>query len=530
MSEAAALTPYDRIPYPAGAYCQSHPDRLEILATLFGMSPPDVRRCRVLELGCADGANLIPMACALPESTFVGIDLSQRQIKDGQEIISALGLSNIELLHRDIRSVDGSLGTFDYVIVHGIYSWVPTEVQEKILSICRERLTENGVAYVSYNTYPGWRMRGMLRDMMLYHSRKFDDPKMQVDQARALIQWLGESVRSEDNPYGVLLKAELENMRYWKDTYFRHDSLAEINEPVYFHQFMEQAEQHGMQYLAEAEFPSMLASNHAVPVDETLNRLGRDIIEMEQYMDFVRNRMFRQTLLCHRGIKLNRSLGPWSLTGFRIGAALRPVNTAIDLTSRQVETFRGPGDLTLSSGQSVVKAALVCLAESWPETILFSQLLSKARAILEGKGAVVTQECTDAKSDSRALGGALLTCYSKGLCELHVHPGLFAHSSGERPCACSLVRLQASRGNAVTNRRHERVVLDSFGQHLLPLLDGKSDRNSLVETLIELVANGTLLVKEEGSPILDPDKVRDIMVPELEKKLRELGRQALLVG
>jgi tRNA1(Val) A37 N6-methylase TrmN6 len=288
------------------------------------MAPADIRGCRVLELGCADGSNLVPMACALPGSRFLGIDLSRRQVTAGQEVVAALGLANIELRHLDIRDVDESFGTFDYVIVHGIYSWVPKEVQEQILSICSERLSENGVAYMSYNTNPGWRMRGLLRDMMLYHSRKFDDPRQQVEQARALIQWLGGAVRAEGSPYGLLLRSELEQMQKWHNSYFRHDSLGEINEPVYFHQFIEQAEPHGLQYLAEAEFPSMLASNFAGPVDQTLNRLGRDIIELEQYMDFVRNRLFRQTLLCRRGLRLNRSLGPWSLHNLHVAACLQP--------------------------------------------------------------------------------------------------------------------------------------------------------------------------------------------------------------
>jgi len=187
-------TSYDEIPYPAAAYRQSHIARLETLAKLFGMAPVDIRHSRVLELGCADGANLIPMACALPESTFLGVDVSTRQIKAGQEIIAALGLTNIELLQCDIRHIDQSFGVFDYVIAHGVYSWVPPEVQDKILSICSEYLRDHGVAYVSYNTFPGWRMRGMLRDMMVYHARKFNDPKEQIEQARALIQWLGESV------------------------------------------------------------------------------------------------------------------------------------------------------------------------------------------------------------------------------------------------------------------------------------------------------------------------------------------------
>jgi tRNA G46 methylase TrmB len=99
MPEEAALTPYDQVPYPAGAYAQSHPERLATLARLFGMSPPAVGRCRVLELGCADGSNLIPMACALPESRFLGVDLSARQIRSGQRTAASVGLSNLELRH-----------------------------------------------------------------------------------------------------------------------------------------------------------------------------------------------------------------------------------------------------------------------------------------------------------------------------------------------------------------------------------------------------------------------------------------------
>lgn len=129
----------------------------------------------------------------------------------GQDTIAALGLTDIELLHLDILGMDERFGTFDYVIVHGVYSWVPREVQDRILQICSHCLSEHGVAYVSYNTNPGWRMRGLLRDMMLYHSRKFDDSKIRVDQARALVEWLAQTVESENNPYGMLLKCELEN-------------------------------------------------------------------------------------------------------------------------------------------------------------------------------------------------------------------------------------------------------------------------------------------------------------------------------
>jgi len=528
MPDETALTPYDQVPYPAGAYAQSHPDRLATLAKLFGMSPADIRRCRVLELGCADGSNLIPMACELPASRFIGIDLSARQIKTGQELIASLGLTNIELRHLDINIVDPGFGQFDYIIAHGIYSWVPAGVQENILRICSERLSGHGVAYVSYNTYPGWRMRGLLRDMMLYHSRKFDEPQKQIEQARALINWLAETVQSEGNPYSLLLKRELEQMQRWQDTYFRHDSLEEINEPVYFHQFIERAERHGLQYLAEAEFSSMLASNYAAPVDETLNRLGRDIIEMEQYMDFLRNRMFRQTLLCHRSIKLNRALGPWSVSELHVAASLHPARAELNFDANQVESFRSQSEVTLSSSQPIVKAALVCLNERWPQAVACPELAAAARLLLETK-AVEAAGKSGSSVDAQALGASVLTAFSKGLCELHTHPGSFVLAASERPRACPLARHQAGQGDSVINCRHERVLLDSFERQLLPLLDGKNDRPSLVLRLASLATSGTLVVQIDDKPVSDLQEMQGAIASELEARLRHLSRCALLV-
>src|SRR5262245_10234755 len=121
---------YDEMPYDSYPYIQTHPSRLAVIATLFGMNPPAVEKCRVLELGCASGGNLIPMAEMLPASEFVGVDLSGRQIADGQRIVDALGLSNITLRHASILDVDESYGPFDYVICHGVFSWVPDQVRE----------------------------------------------------------------------------------------------------------------------------------------------------------------------------------------------------------------------------------------------------------------------------------------------------------------------------------------------------------------------------------------------------------------
>ena len=107
------------------------------------------------------------MAEVFPNSTFLGIDASSRQIDDGNGSIAALGFRNITLTCEDLLNVDEAYGKFDYIIAHGVYSWVPDNVQQKIFFICKQNLSENGIAYVTYNTYPGWRLRGMIRDLML---------------------------------------------------------------------------------------------------------------------------------------------------------------------------------------------------------------------------------------------------------------------------------------------------------------------------------------------------------------------------
>ncbi|HEX9784123.1 MAG TPA: methyltransferase regulatory domain-containing protein [Opitutaceae bacterium] len=372
-------------------------------------------------------------------------------------------------------------------------------------------------------------MRGMLRDMMLYHSRKFDDPQQQIAQARALIDWLDETVRAADSPYAVLLRSELEQMHGWRDSYFRHDSLEEVNVFVYFHEFMERAERHGLQYLAEAEFHTMLASNYAPPVSETLNRLGRDIIELEQYMDFVRNRMFRQTLLCHRGVKLKRALGPWTLHDLRVAAGFRPKTGNLDIASHEAGEFSDSGRATISSNQPIVKAAFLLLGQHWPKSIPFRELVGLARSHLEAAGPN-SPAIPAGRAAEEAVAGAILTCLSKGACELHVHAGAFVTTISERPLACPYSRWQARSGPVVTNRRHERVELDNFGRQLLLLLDGEKDPDALVDSLTQLAVAGTLIVLVDEKVTHDREIIRAIMPAQAEAKLLQLGRLALLVG
>jgi methyltransferase-like protein/2-polyprenyl-3-methyl-5-hydroxy-6-metoxy-1,4-benzoquinol methylase len=521
-------TSFDEMPYLGQAYPQTHPDRLAVMAKLFGMAPAPLTGCRVLELGCADGANLIPMAEQMPDASFVGLDLSSRQVAHGQAVIAELGLPNIEMRQSGLVDVDESLGKFDYIIAHGVYSWVPREVQDKVLAICNENLAPNGVAYVSYNTYPGWSMRGMVRDMMLYHARQFGEMSLQVQQARALLDFMAENVPTENNPFGILLKQELDGRRNEPDWYLAHEHLVDVNEPLYFHQFAERAAGHGLQYLGEAEFHTMLASNFPPQVTETLRKIAPDIIRLEQYMDFLRNRIFRQTLLVHQGMPLNRKLEWRTMEGFHFASAARPVAGTPDLRSAAVEQFRAPHGPTLSTPNSIVKAAMMILAERWPQAMSFADLRAAARSRVDNNLLSVPYAATVAL-DAEVLGTDLLQCLAVGVVELRMRSPRLAMQAGERPKASPLARLQAEKGSPVTNLRHETVIPDEFNRQLLRHLDGRRDRSTLLEVLAELVSRDVLAVQRQGQPVQETAAVRAILSEALDENLGKLAQAALLV-
>jgi len=537
MTDTTRKTSYDEVPYPSLCYTQTHPNRLATVATLFGMTPASVERCRVLELGCAAGGNLIPMAYHLPDSQFLGLDYAARQIAEGQETASGLGMANISLRHMDILDVGPELGQFDYIIAHGVYSWVPPAVRERVLEICKGNLAPNGVAYVSYNTYPGWHMLGMVRDVMLYHSRGVSEPKERAARAYAVLDFLVEALPDEADAYGAFIRHYKEALGTdWKGTHARresfllHDELEEVNDPFYFHQFAERSASHGLQYLGDADFSSMLTTDFAPEVNQALAQMVDNLIDLEQYIDFLRHRTLRRTLLCHQDVVLDRKLRPERMSSFLVASRVKPASEDPDLHSLSVEKFCGAGQATFSTDHPASKAAMLYLAEIWPRAVPFRDLLAEARSRLDG-----TRESEDARAadlDAAALGGNLLTAYSHSgnMVELFMQLPPFLLEPSDRPAVCPLARLQSLKSELVTNLRHERVSLNAFEQRLLPYLDGSRDCAEIAEVMTALVADGSMVLREGDRRIEDPGEMRKAIEQQVEQSLHWLARTALLVG
>jgi SAM-dependent methyltransferase len=322
---------YDEIPYDSHSYFHTYPDHLRTLGVLFGMNPKAADSARVLELGCASGGNLIPMAYYLPKAKFIGIDNSVKQIDLAKQDVSQLNLTNIEFQCKSILNLDSkSLGKFDYIIVHGMFSWIDEQVRQKILDITRDCLAEQGIAYISYNTLPGWNMVKSIRDMMKYHGNFFNDTREKINQGKMFLNFVKNSLDGENSPYSNFLKQEIGIISNQSDAYLRHDHLETINQPYYFCDFMAQANNSGLQYLADANLPSMFLGNMPAKVAQQLSTV-KDIVRLEQHMDFIYNRRFRATLLCKGGIKLNRNLSMDNIKQFYLSCKIAPEKLLKDI-------------------------------------------------------------------------------------------------------------------------------------------------------------------------------------------------------
>lgn len=530
---------YDRVPYLSATFRGTHLDTLATLGKLVGLNPPAIAACRVLELGCSNGGNLLPMAYGLPGSEFVGLDLSARQIAMGQALLAELGLTNVTLHQLDLLAVDDQLGQFDYILAHGIYSWVPPAVQEKILAICNRLLTPQGLAYISYNTYPGWHMRGMVREMMLYHVRKMGAAAARVEGARSILNFLIEKVgtpevanlsATDTAAYSAALRYEQTLLAQYQDSYVYHEHLEDINEPVYFSEFIRRAGQHGLQYISEADFVSAQLTNFSPAVAETIRTLSDDVIEAQQYMDFISNRTFRQTILCRESVTLNRTATPDRLAGMFVASPIQPASAEPEISSMKEESFNSHTGRTLTAAVPIIKAALVHLGANWPNYFSLESLLAAAHERLQ-PGAPQVHSAKQLAEETQLLSQTLLQCFAQGLAEIHIYPALYRTQIDPRPVASLVARLQARAGAMVANLRHEMVQLDELSRQLIVYLDGTRDRAELFNTLERLAREGLIVVQgADGQPI-ETETERNILLAEtLNRTLQKLAGSALLTG
>ena len=450
---------YDAIPYRHGAVPHSHPARLGAIARLFGMSSAAPDRCRVLELGCAEGMNLLPFAERLPRAEFTGVDSSANQIATAESARAACGIGNARFFCADLRDFEPEPGAFDYVIAHGVYSWVSDDVKDRVLAIARRALAPAGVAYVSYNTLPGWGLLGGMRQFLLAETAREPEPAAQLDHAGRVLGVLEKCAAGQPGAYAALLREAVADMLRKSRALLYHDELGAVNDPCTFLDFTARAARHGLHYLAEAHYASMPFEHVPAPIRDTLAELDLDFLRAQQFMDVIFQRWLRSSLLCLTEPP-SRTPDPRPVRDCALGLRLRPAGSSVNLQPGVPMRMLGPNDIALDFDQSHTKAFLSALAQAAPARVPFSEALENANRYLRQVG-------LPAVTDDAAL--------CEEMCRLFAMDGLDLVLAGDggwlragAPAAPStLMRHQARCDYPLTNRWHELIDLTSEGRRAL---------------------------------------------------------------
>lgn len=508
------MDPYDILPYESIAFPETHPANLAVLGRLFGLDTADPEGCSVLELGCASGGNLIPMAWHLPRARFVGIDLSRPQVEEGQALIAHLRLPNIKLRQGDILELGEELGEIDYVIAHGVYSWVPPKVREHMLELVPRLLAPEGLFYVSYNCLPGWRMRGMLRDILLYACRDETTPTEQLRTAQAALERIGSAVDGLDALSARYLTEEIKGLSDAHPSYLFFEYLAQHNRAFLFSDFAADIERHGLRYLCDTDLRTLFPTTYGDGVDRSLADI-EDGIELEQWLDFVTNRNFRQSLLCRTDAAPDDEIDLDRFATFAFSADLR-IPKRPDLKRTKQSSFVTPKGETLKVSHPLTKALLTQLVSRYPDCVPLDELMPDSAHQVAAAG-----------------GGQLASQVGECLAELF---SLFAHRAviarpaplrlkvpaGEKPRASELASAQARSGaRRIATIHHGNLDLDSFAAKLVEYLDGNHTPKQATDLLTADLRAGTLT---------PPDGVKPRHWPEARLRQRTLAAVNNLLG
>lgn len=514
---------YNETPYHSHPFQQSTPEHLSAIATLFNVTSVPIEQARILEIGCASGGNIIPLALRFPQAKITGIDLSQVHIAEGQANVTRLGLENISLLERDLSKLTPDFGTFDYIIAHGVYSWIPEEVQAGLMRICGENLSENGLAYISYNTYPGWKYREVIRDAMMFRGASRDTPQEKLSYARGMIDFLHD-YSHPDSLTRKNIDEVLPILKSSQDYYLIHEFLEHCNNPCYFHELIARAKDNGLHYLAESHLPGMFLSNFSAEITEPLLRECRGSqIAVEQHLDFLTGRSFRQTILLKaaRANQINYQLNTTQLQKLHYAGVFKAKTP--DNNENGPLIFTPMNKVEIQFTHPLAEIAAQILDEHYPSTLQIVELTQLAKQRSQQSGQNFTdEECLT------TVALFIENMIIKGMIRTRSNPVKLDTQIAEYPLRHEQVCQTETKSDAYTNVWHETIHLNVVEKSIFHLLDGRHSHAQLHAQLLQDVANGLITFSNQGVQVTDPEKITLHAQEHLQASLYNLKRNGLL--
>lgn len=522
---------YDELPYSSYSFAYSHPARLSAVARLFGLTPPVNKQFRVLELGSASGGNIIPLAMHYPNVEVIGIDYSSVQVEQGQQLIKSLKLEDrVQLICQSITDIDKDIGLFDYIICHGVYSWVPTEVQDAIITTIQNHLTPNGVAYVSYNVYPGWKRLEIIRDMMLYHTRDMQQSKPQdrMAQGRAIVEFI-RTMSHETSGIRQMIDAPWEGLKNKADNYLVHEFLEPVNQPCYFLDFAEKLAANKLTYLADAEpHLSFIQNMSQDKLNELIAASRNNQVMLEQYLDFLFFRQFRKSLIVHESaagsIKRRIDTQIFADLSYTINSCTEEQNAVTNpAESAETQTTAHVGNITAEptrrfvfNGQQVVTthndidyAILKSISEFGTQVFTKDAVLA---AVAEKLDAPHLELHVINLLNRLALSGA-----AEIWDQLPTTTPL--QTIENQPFVPEVLRDFYKETGHLSDYRHRTIQLNIIQKEIITFLDGEHSHEQLQEQLKKAYDEGRIrLLDKDNQPLAD-DRVDAALASHLQQAL-----------
>lgn len=497
---------YERIPYETHSWTTSQPARLETLAKLRGLDAASADDCAVLEIGCGNGGNLIPLAIAHPRSRFVGVDLAEVHIRAAERAARDLGLTNVAFEAASFVDWHHPRAPFDYVIAHGLMSWITPQLQTLLLATFKRMLSRRGVAFVSYNTWPGWTMQHAIRQLMRHHNRGVGDIDEAITRAQSLLDVLLATVPESESAYreylgSVASIARAPDKRY----YFAHEYLEDENHPFYVRDLLERAAEGGLAYLGDADLVDCMLENIPDEPRNLLEKLADGAFARLQILDFAVNRKFRQSLLCHDDASLQEIPDLTRVAGMYVSSALTPDAGRGDPESDAIMSFSDRLGRSIELDQPVAKAALLRFHEVSLQPIALHALVEWAWQRLGERPAAGSAAEAEGRQLVAVVFGRL---FLADMVDVQASPPCWALEVPDRPRVSPLARRDATRTARTTTLRHRMMKLDNDAVcAVLPLLDGTRDRAALCRELdgrVDAEAIGTILELAARNALLMP--------------------------
>lgn len=470
---------YDQLSFTSKPSYLRHPDRLAVMGKLYGLYTITASKSRVLEIGCGNGSNIIPFALNNNDAQVLGIDLSAKQISAGNEIIQRLGLKNITLQEIDLLSWANTSSSFDFIICHGLFSWSPKIIQDKILKIITANLAPSGVALISYNCLPGWEVRAAIRDVV----RRFDrDTSNYTSQERisAVREYLA---NFRKNPISTIryhrwqVEREINNILQQSDGYLYYELLADDNEAFYVSEIIRRASLEGLEYLGDSKYSRTGYYGIISDIDDSVG--VEQIALAEEESDSRRPYAYRESLFCRQNARSERKIDLDYMKGFSFSSLLVPVENCTNN-----EEFYLPSGQRYQITSQLAKDTVSILHQHWPCSVSFKEISE----ILQIDNQQQENLCLE-----------LFEIFKDDLLDIYEVAPQFTKEIKKYPMISPFALIQLEKQSWATNYRHE-------------YLEFSEEERGIVRCLSEEKTAEGGFVAENASNDSDHDRIEQILL------------------